>query len=57
MGGLLLNDRIVSAAVHVALGMPTLPGLYWLAPLIGMLLWAPVFLLLDGLRLGHWHRR
>ena len=57
IGGLLLNDRIVGAAVHVALGMPSLPGWYWVAPLVGLLLWAPVFLLLDGLRLGHWRRR
>jgi len=57
IGGLLLNDRVVIAVVHVALGLPTLPLLFWLAPLAGMLLWAPVFLLLDGLRLGHWRRR
>ena len=57
IGGLLLNDRIVVAAIHVALGIPSLPPLAWLAPLIGMLLWVPVFLLLDALRLGHWRRR
>jgi rod shape-determining protein MreD len=52
IGGLLLNDRVVSAAVHVALGAPTLPWVFWWAPLLGMLLWPPVFLLLDTLRLG-----
>jgi rod shape-determining protein MreD len=52
IGGLLLNDRVVSAAVHVALGAPTLPWMFWWAPLLGMLLWPPVFLLLDTLRLG-----
>ncbi|HEY5972428.1 MAG TPA: rod shape-determining protein MreD [Pseudoxanthomonas sp.] len=52
IGGLLLNDRIVTAAVHLALGEPTLPWNYWWAPLLGMLLWAPLFLLLDALRLG-----
>ena len=57
IGGLLLNDRIVAAAIHVALGVPTLPGMFWLAPLGGMLLWAPAFLLLDGLRLGGWRSR
>ena len=57
IGGLLLNDRIVTAAVQVALGKPTLPAMFWLAPLAGMVLWAPVFLLLDALRLGHWRRR
>ena len=52
IGGLLLNDRVVSAAVHVALGEPQLPWSFWWAPLVGMALWAPIFLLLDGLRLG-----
>ncbi len=57
IGGLLLNDRIVSAAIQIALGKPTLSSMFWLAPVAGMLLWAPVFLLLDALRLGHWRRR
>ena len=57
IGGLLLNDRIVVAAIHVALGIQPLPVLFWVAPLVGMLLWPPVFVLLDALRLGHWRRR
>ncbi len=52
IGGLLLNDRIVSAAVHLALGEPTLPWSYWWAPLLGMALWPLLFVLLDALRLG-----
>ena len=52
IGGLLLNDRIVTTVVHLTLGEPTLPWQYWWAPLVGMLLWPPLFLLLDGLRLG-----
>ncbi len=52
VGGLLLNDRIVVAAVHFSLGEPSLPWTYWWAPLIGMLLWPPLFVLLDALRLG-----
>ena len=52
IGGLLFNDRIVSAVVHVVVGEPTLPWAYWWAPLLGMLLWPPLFLLLDALRLG-----
>ena len=52
IGGLLLNDRVVSAAIHMARGEPQLPWGFWWAPLLGMLLWAPVFLLLDTLRLG-----
>ena len=52
IGGLLLNDRVVSAAIHMALGEPQLPWAFWWAPLLGMVLWAPLFLLLDALRLG-----
>jgi rod shape-determining protein MreD len=52
MGGLLLNDRVVSAAIHMALGEPQLAWAFWWAPLLGMVLWAPLFLLLDALRLG-----
>lgn len=56
IGGLLLNDRIVAAGIHVSLGIQPLPMMFWLASLTGMLLWAPVFMLLDGLRLGSWRR-
>ncbi|WP_101927416.1 MULTISPECIES: rod shape-determining protein MreD [Luteimonas] len=52
IGGLLLNDRVVSAAIHLALGVPQLPWTYWLAPLIGMALWAPLYLVMDALRFG-----
>lgn len=52
IGGLLLNDRVVSAAVHLMLGEPQLPWSYWWAPLPGMVLWVPLFVLLDALRLG-----
>ncbi len=57
IGGLLLNDRIVTEALHVFLGIQPLPSSFWLAPMLGMVLWAPVFLLLDALRQGHWVRR
>ena len=57
IGALLLNDRIVTAAVHLTLGVPNLPPMSWVAPAIGMLLWVPVFALLDGLRQGGWRRR
>jgi len=57
IGGLLVNDRIVVAAIHVALGIAPGPAMSWLAPLVGMLLWPPVFVLIDALRLGHWRRR
>lgn len=52
IGGLLFNDRIVSAAVHLAVGDPLLPWSYWWAPLVGMALWPPLFVLMDALRLG-----
>jgi rod shape-determining protein MreD len=52
IGGLLVNDRVVSAAVHFTLGEPQLPWSFWWAPLRGMLLGGPVFLLLDTFRLG-----
>ncbi|MDH5834548.1 rod shape-determining protein MreD [Luteimonas kalidii] len=52
IGGLLLNDRVVAAAIHLLLGLPQLPWPYWLAPLLGMLLWAPLFLLFDAFRQG-----
>lgn len=57
IGALLVNDRIVAAAMQVLLGMPALPARAWIAPLLGMLLWAPLFLVLDGLRLRAWRRR
>ena len=56
IGALLLNDRIVDAALNMALGLPLVPTLSWLAPLAGMVLWPPVFWLLDALRLGTWRR-
>ncbi|HRF84665.1 MAG TPA: rod shape-determining protein MreD, partial [Pseudoxanthomonas sp.] len=34
------------------LGQPRLPWNYWWAPLLGVALWPPLFLLLDALRLG-----
>ncbi|MGO1070616.1 rod shape-determining protein MreD [Lysobacter sp. CA199] len=57
VGGLMLNDRIVTAAVHMVLREPALPSAYWLSPLTGMALWPLIFLLLDGLRLGSWRKR
>lgn len=52
IGGLLLNDRIVSAAIHLALGEPQLSVSFWWAPLLGAVLWAPLYLLFDAIRLG-----
>lgn len=48
---LLLNDRMVVLAVRAFTGEGW-PGLgFWLAPVVGMLLWPWLFLLLDDLRL------
>jgi rod shape-determining protein MreD len=53
IAGLLLNDRVIVGLLHLALGEPQPPLAAWWSPLAGMLLWGPVFLLLDRLRLGH----
>jgi len=47
-----LNDRVVVAVLHLALGEPQPTLAAWWSPVAGMALWAPVFLLLDRLRLG-----
>lgn len=57
IGGLLVNDCIVTAAIHVAIGEPTRPAAFWLAPLSGLLLWPLVYVALDSLRLGRWRGR
>lgn len=49
IGGLLANDRIISAVLRWALKQPQLPWTYWWAPLVGLLLWIPLYLLLDTL--------
>jgi rod shape-determining protein MreD len=51
IGGLLVNDRVVSAVIHLVLGAPQQPWTFWWAPLLGMLLWAPLHFALDALRL------
>ncbi|TWI14402.1 rod shape-determining protein MreD [Aerolutibacter ruishenii] len=56
IGGLLFNDRIVAAAIHLMLGLKALPAMFWLAPLGGMLLWPMVFLVLDAARYGRWRK-
>ena len=50
IGGLLFNDRVVAMAVHLVLGEVQLPCASWAAPLVGMVLWAPLHLVLDTLR-------
>ena len=51
IGVLLANDRVVGIGIHLVLGAVQLPWTYWLAPVLGMVLWAPLHLVLDSLRL------
>jgi rod shape-determining protein MreD len=50
IGLLLLNDRVIVAALHFVLGLPHAPWTAWLAPLVGLLLWPWQYVLLDHLR-------
>ena len=52
MCGLLINDRIVAAIVHLLAGTPQADPMYWLSPLTGALMWGPMFAVLDALRHG-----
>ncbi|KRG44252.1 rod shape-determining protein MreD [Stenotrophomonas pictorum JCM 9942] len=52
IGGLLLNDRVIDAALHLLVGEPLLRWSYWWAPLLGMALWLPLYVALDAVRLG-----
>ena len=47
---LLLNDRVVSLMVRGFSGEPMLPLSFWLAPVVGMLVWPFAVLLFDDLR-------
>ena len=55
IGGLLLNDQIIVTAAHFVLGQPIRGWMHWWTPLIGAALWPPLFVLLDGLRVGRKH--
>ena len=50
IGLLLLNDRIIVAALHAILGLPQPPWTAWMSPVIGLLLWPWLFVALDMLR-------
>ncbi len=47
IGVLLLNDRVIVAAIHLVMELPQRPWNDWLAPLVGLLLWPPLHLALD----------
>jgi rod shape-determining protein MreD len=53
---LLLNDRVIVAAVRAFTGEGWPPVLFWASPVVGMLLWPWLFLLLDDLRLRQRNR-
>ena len=57
IGALLVNDRVIAMLLHLVLGVQPLPWAYWFAPLIGMVLWGPVYVALDAMRMGAWRRR
>ena len=52
IGVLLLNDRVIGAVIHLVLGAVQLPWSYWWAPAVGLVLWGPLYLVLDALRLN-----
>jgi rod shape-determining protein MreD len=52
IGGLLLNDLVIAAVAHFMLGEPVRSAIWWWTPLIGAVLWPPLFVVLDALRLG-----
>lgn len=51
IGAVLLNDRVVASAVHMALGLGGPPPQAWLSPVVGMAFWPVLFVALDALRL------
>lgn len=51
VAALLLNDRLVVLAVHLAAGLPVPAWATWFSPLLAFALWPWLFLLLDELRL------
>jgi rod shape-determining protein MreD len=55
IGGLLLNDLVIATAIHFVIGRPPDGWLHAWTPLIGAALWPPLFVLLDGLRVGRKH--
>ena len=57
IGALLVNDRVIAMALHLVIGVQPLPWSYWIAPALGMLLWGPVYVALDAMRVGAWRRR
>ena len=51
IAALMINDRIVAAAVHAATHGLTAPWRYWGTVVVTAVLWMPTFALLDAIRL------
>lgn len=51
IAALLVNDRIVAAAVHMATHGIAVPWRYWGSVAMTAILWIPVFALLDAVRI------
>lgn len=51
VAALMLNDRVISAAVRLFSGEGVPPAEFWLSPLAALLLWPWLFLLLDFQRM------
>ena len=51
IGLLLLNDRLVAWIIHAFAGSPPMPWTWWLAPILGVLLWPWLYVLIDLARL------
>lgn len=49
--GLLLNDRVVAAAIRIFLGDAAPPLTFWLAPITGLLIWPWLFVAMDLARM------
>ncbi len=46
----LLNDRVIVTMVRGFSGSPMPPLLFWLSPVVGMMLWPFLFVLIDDVR-------
>ncbi len=44
---ILLNDRLIHMLISRVLGLPYPPTLFWLGPLIAMIVWPVLYLVLD----------
>ena len=47
---MLLNDRVIVTMVRGFSGSPMPAALFWLSPVVGMLLWPFLFILIDDVR-------